>query len=98
MVTTSFQRVRRYSEPLAAVLFGLAIGLIRTTTRYVDGANGSTRQEPEVLMWGQVNTPVTEEKATWEICEHCGAPMNDDNGESWPYCINPSCQAEEYEW
>ena len=49
-------------------------------------------------MWGWVNTPVTEEKATWEPCPDCGAPMRDDDQESWPYCVNPSCDGEDYEW
>ena len=41
---------------------------------------------------------VTEEKATWEPCPFCGSPMNDDDGNSWPYCVNPSCDGEDYEW
>ena len=49
-------------------------------------------------MWWQVNTPVAEEKATWEPCPYCGSPMNDDDGNSWPYCVNPSCDGTEYEW
>jgi hypothetical protein len=33
--------------------------------------------------------------AEWQECEYCGAPMRDDDGASWPYCVNPSCEDED---
>lgn len=37
------------------------------------------------------------ETPTWEPCPQCGAPMEDDQGASWPYC--PICEQDgEYPW
>ncbi len=53
---------------------------------------------------GVVNCPdeveAREGNQSWEPCPFCGAPMTDDDGASWPYCVNPSCTGEdaEYPW
>ena len=49
-------------------------------------------------MWGYVAAASVEppETPTWTPCPDCGAPMEDDDETSWPYC--PICLDGEYTW